>query len=1035
MGNKSSAPVFPSNGVAYDSVEAMNLFSEYFLKAVAIHTVRRLKYQRGLDDEGVPFGPLPTFLNDAKKESIKSFPYLDHSPIVQSFGYAALGYLESDGWERDVPPAVPGGVDSGVALPGLASAVRIISHGGVTAPSITGGLLPNALYSFISRNYRLDRPPTASEPLDRGYLYKLGVINRTYKKRYFVGSAAADNFSIFYYNRDAQAAGGSPYATRTNPNGYISPCGHLLRLHTDEKDVAEHGPHSLCLQSVDVGRKWHLRFDTPGEFEKWVRLLSHSALRSRAPSSLDSILYAAFLDALHRTRRRLGLISPFAAHRRDTEQLALLLLQSMNGRLTEIATYIYRALLGSAASAAEKDAAAMKTAFDMEKVLAFSRYHLDTSEHKATGVHTIFGRDTVSESETPAGSEENTEKALATNPAASPGSISPVQNEAIEYITAAEAILQKSTQAIATRGWKVLQMMLESTRPVLVATASEKLAQIIDQERIEKDFVYDTFHDRLIYPAVVRALKKIAPPVLSVLLPVAYKCHETTILAFFAKLRTITLRAAELRSLFRDCEWKANTLQVPLQILSELRTWGYPGTGSASDTSGAEKPLASGEDSILRELLFSSEQWDDIVGSPNLDARTAASLRQILLSPAKSASSATTPVGAAPGATTPPGNEPAAAAAHAPSVPFPLPSIYGSRLHSFLGVLRTPRLANALAAPSSSTTTAAAAASASEDLPSTENFADVLRETIQKAYATLFPECSAHAETPGSIDVASINGPNNVHVPRKDALDELFPDFIQTLFPSTSMQCVSSVLEASLRDSATAGLYSFVLSVEKSRGNVQPSILMAQTVYYIALDAQLRIRRFLTRLLYILAAPFVWNEIENDPEAKKYLQEKSTTWLPANKRMNSVVTTSITPLSRPDAAAPKAPGASDEARAVSSEEAEDSGAIVEKSSHNAVAPYPVPVAESASAGGVGSVSFGPWMPQKLPSSRRSVKATEIYYNSTPLHETFVDADWTVSTAISTSVESAVKEFVEPSFEAILTPLASIHSRLGLAQVR
>ena len=47
--------------------------------------------------------------------------------------------------------------------------------------------------------FRLLKPPTATEPLERGWLTKLGAIKKNWKRRYFVACEEADNFCIYYF--------------------------------------------------------------------------------------------------------------------------------------------------------------------------------------------------------------------------------------------------------------------------------------------------------------------------------------------------------------------------------------------------------------------------------------------------------------------------------------------------------------------------------------------------------------------------------------------------------------------------------------------------------------------------------------------------------------------------------------------------------------------------------------------------------------------------------------------------------------------
>ena len=81
----------------------------------------------------------------------------------------------------------------------------------------------------------------------------------------------------------------------------------------DEDDVRAFGEFCLRLVPLDgLGRVWLLQCESRAQLAKWKAVLSYAATHAEPPLSGGPVEKAAFIDALHRSRRELGL---WGAHR------------------------------------------------------------------------------------------------------------------------------------------------------------------------------------------------------------------------------------------------------------------------------------------------------------------------------------------------------------------------------------------------------------------------------------------------------------------------------------------------------------------------------------------------------------------------------------------------------------------------------------------------------------------------------------------------------------------------------------------------
>jgi PH domain len=171
-------------------------------------------------------------------------------------------------------------------------------------------------------SFKLDRPPTATEPLERGWLTKLGEVKKNWKRRYFVASEEADNYVIYYYENESDA--GNPAKAK----GSILPCGYIVKELTSEADKQLYGNLCLVLQSVQRKRCYFLKCDNEDSLVKWKGALRFAALKAQPPFTLDPVLALSYKEAYMKTRFLLGIRGYCALDRSEEAQLAVLALHA-----------------------------------------------------------------------------------------------------------------------------------------------------------------------------------------------------------------------------------------------------------------------------------------------------------------------------------------------------------------------------------------------------------------------------------------------------------------------------------------------------------------------------------------------------------------------------------------------------------------------------------------------------------------------------------------------------------------------------------
>ena len=190
------------------------------------------------------------------------------------------------------------------------------------------------------------RPPVATEPLEKGWMTKLGGIKKNWKRRYFVAKEEADNFVIQYFETEKDAGNG------TKPKGTIFPCGYSVKALNSAAEIKVYGEHCLSLTPLDRKRTWYLRCESDEQLRRWKLVLRYAALKCQAPLSTDKVAAIAFKEAYGRTRRQLDMQGFYAIDRPEEQQLAVLCVQACEETvLHEAYSSTYAAIAAASSSA------------------------------------------------------------------------------------------------------------------------------------------------------------------------------------------------------------------------------------------------------------------------------------------------------------------------------------------------------------------------------------------------------------------------------------------------------------------------------------------------------------------------------------------------------------------------------------------------------------------------------------------------------------------------------------------------------------
>lgn len=356
--------------------------------------------------------------------------------------------------------------------------------------------------------FLLERPPTATEPMERGVLTKLGEVTKNWKRRYFVATEEADNFVVYYFAKEGDVS------NALKAKGSIHPCGYVVRHTTPEEDARDSkdkdaGAFGLVLEPLEKKRTWTLRFDSEEARARWRLVLEYAAKKCAAPLARDPLLNDAFKDAYARTRRQMGLRGYYRLDRPEREQLALLCVQVCQaGPLASL----YESFgAGAAAPSGGSGAAGGAGA-------------------GAAGSGGAAG----------AAGDSEREKLRA----------------------AAEKELDRLVAAIVDGAWAAMLARLELRRDAIEERAETSLARLLADEAEARAEVRRRIGEGVLASAQ-EAAAPILPAVLGALLRPLYKAHKEAIRMFWHRIHDIVergLKENELRAFYRDTRWQNSAL-------------------------------------------------------------------------------------------------------------------------------------------------------------------------------------------------------------------------------------------------------------------------------------------------------------------------------------------------------------------------------------------------------------------------------------------------------------------------------------------
>lgn len=356
--------------------------------------------------------------------------------------------------------------------------------------------------------FLLERPPTATEPMERGVLTKLGDVTKNWKRRYFVATEEADNFVVYYFAKEGDVS------NALKAKGSIHPCGYVVRHTTAEEDARDAkdkdaGAFGLVLEPVEKKRTWTLRFDSEEARARWRLVLEYAAKKCAAPLARDPLLNDAFKDAYARARRQMGLRGYYRLDRPEKEQLALLCVQVCQA--------------GPLAALYESFGAA-----------------------GAPGAGSGTGAGAASGS-------------AAGGAGAAPGSEG---GDRDKLRAAAEKELDRIVSGIVEGAWAAMLARLELRRDAIEERAETSLARLLADEGEARAEVRRRIGEGVLASAQ-EAAAPVVPAVLGALLRPLYKAHKEAIRMFWHRIHDIVergLKENELRAFYRDTRWQNGAL-------------------------------------------------------------------------------------------------------------------------------------------------------------------------------------------------------------------------------------------------------------------------------------------------------------------------------------------------------------------------------------------------------------------------------------------------------------------------------------------
>lgn len=174
--------------------------------------------------------------------------------------------------------------------------------------------------------WQLRTPPVPKEPLKEGWITKQGAVQKNWKKRFFVATNAADNFQVYYFDKEEK---------KTDPKtkkGAIQTCGYRIKALKKEEEVEEFGKNAFTLKPYGRRRQWFLRCDTAADdaanaedLKAWMGVFEYASQNARPPLNPDPVMATAFKDAYRITRWRLGVWGWYTYDRTEEEQLGAMI--------------------------------------------------------------------------------------------------------------------------------------------------------------------------------------------------------------------------------------------------------------------------------------------------------------------------------------------------------------------------------------------------------------------------------------------------------------------------------------------------------------------------------------------------------------------------------------------------------------------------------------------------------------------------------------------------------------------------------------
>ena len=178
----------------------------------------------------------------------------------------------------------------------------------------------------VATQYALELPPVATEPLEAGWLVKLGEIKKSWRRRWFVAAEESDNFVVRYFEKEADAG------DARKAKGAIYLAGYMPRALAGDEGFGE---HVLCLDPISKRDKrvYYLRCDSEEQRQRWRLVLRLACIKAQPPLAPEPALAEAFKQAYTRARRAAGLCGYFALDRPEQEQLLSLCLEACRAKL------------------------------------------------------------------------------------------------------------------------------------------------------------------------------------------------------------------------------------------------------------------------------------------------------------------------------------------------------------------------------------------------------------------------------------------------------------------------------------------------------------------------------------------------------------------------------------------------------------------------------------------------------------------------------------------------------------------------------